>query len=178
MIHPCVIALSDWFRDPDTGPNAFLPTLVLEPEDAGLVLEPIKRVFDPFRDMEAFANTEPGAYPSLLVTPASPVDVAGEVNQNEQDALDALDLLVRIVVAEIVGPKALRQLSYYLVAVNRSVSAFFAETEAARTARQRGHVQIITCQRRSYALSDEDLGAAKVGGQMLLRMTTRDTEAS
>lgn len=178
MIHRTVIALSDWLRDPDTGPNAYLADLAREAGDETLQVRAIKCVLDPFRDEEAFGDKEPGRYPALVVTPASPVDVAGEVNQGEQDADPGLDLLVRIIVEDIPGPRALVELAYLLEALNRSVSGFLAETVAARTARQRGHVQIITCAGRTYALANEAVGAAKCGAAMILRMTTRDTEAA
>lgn len=178
MIHRVVIALSDWLRDPDTGPNAYLGGLTREVDDEALEVRSIARVLDPFRDEEAFGDKEPGAYPALIVTPASPVDVVGEVNQDEQDADPGLDVLVRVVVEEIPGPEALRELAYLLEALNKAVSGFFAETVAARAARQRGHVQIITCLARTYALASEQVGQAKVGGAMILRMSTRDTEAT
>lgn len=177
MIHRCVIAVSDWLRDPNTAPNAYLAGLTLEEEDAGLALPAVAIVLDPFRDDAAFTNAEPGRYPAWYVTPASPVDVQGEVNQNEQDG-DGLDLLVRLVVEELASAKALRIVAYQMTALNRSISAFFAETVEGRAARERGHVQIISCLSRSYALAYEDLGAAKVVGAMVIRLSTRDTEAT
>lgn len=177
MIHRCVIAYSDWLRDPDTGPNHYLPDVVREEGDETMAVRPIVRVLDPFRDEEAFGDKEPGAYPAIVVTPASVVDVQGEVNQDEQDA-DGFDLLARILVEDIPGPRALVELAYLLEALNRSTSGFLAETEAGRAARQRGHVHIITCSGRTYALANESVGAAKCGAAMIIRLTTRDTEAT
>lgn len=178
MIYRCVIALSDWFRDPNTGPNSFLVGVAREDADEAMLVRPVARVLDPFRDEEAFGDQEPGAYPALVITPASVVDVVGEVNQDEQDGDPGLDVAVRLIVEDILGPRALIELAYLTEALNRSVSAFFAETEAARTARQRGGVQIITCIARTYALANESVGAAKCGAVMIIRMSTRDTEAT
>ena len=111
------------------------------------------------------------------MSPAGPVDVEGEVNQNEQNG-DSFLLQVRVVVAEILGPRTLRQLSYYATALNRAVSAYLASDAAGEAARARGHAQVVACLGRSYALAAEDLGAAKVGAILLLSLSIRDTEAT
>jgi hypothetical protein len=177
VIHRPVLAISDWLRDPNTGPNRYLPDLTLEPEDSDLALEPIKAVFDPFRNPEVLENTPPGRYPALMVTPASPVEVQGEVNQDEQDT-DGMDVLIRLVANELRTPKALRKQAYYLHALNLSVSGFFADDAAGQAARQRGNVQIIAALSRSYALAYATIGDAIVTGEYLIRCATRNLEGS
>lgn len=177
MIAEPVLALADWLRDPDTGINAYLPGLALEAADEELALVPIVRVLDPFRDEEAFANTEPGAYPALVVTPAGPVDVEGEVNQNEQNG-ESTQLSVRLIQDDIQSPRAIVANSYYMTALNRAISGFFADSAAGSAARQRGHVHIIACLKRSYALAYEAMGNAKTAGAMVLTLSTRDIEAT
>lgn len=177
MIYLCIASLSDWLRDPNTSPNVHLAALTLEEDDLALPLPPIAAVFDPFRDRQAFDFTEPGRYPALIVSPAGPVEVEGEVNVGEQNG-DSFPVAVRVVVGDIHGPSALRQLSYYLTALNRCVSAYLASDAAGEAARVRGHAQVVACNSRSYALAAEDIGAAKVGAILLLNLFIRDTEAT
>lgn len=178
MIYAVIVALAEWLEDPDTGPNTFLPDVEREPNDATLEVPPFAAVLQPFRDEEVFKNVECGRYPALYVTPAGVAETEGEVNQGELNGATALPVLLRIVVEDVHGPRALRVLDYQLTALNRSISAFFADSAAGQAARQRRHVQLLVCASRSYALAYEDLGAAKVGASLLLTITTRDTEAA
>lgn len=177
MILQVLAAVAEWLEDADTGPNAYLAGVGLEPDDAALELAPIVAVFHPYRDRAAFAFEEPGRYPSLFVNPAGPVAVEGEVNQDEQNG-DSLQVAVRVLVNNITSPETLRRLDYYLTAINRSVSAFLASDAAGEAARTRGHVQIIACLSRSYALADEEIGQAKVGAILLLNLSIRDIGAT
>lgn len=177
MIYQTIRALAEWMEDPDTGPNHYLPDVERESDDAQLDVPLIKVVLHPFRDAAAFGNTEPGRYPALIVSPAGAAGTEGEVNVGELNG-DEFPVQLRLVVAEIKTPKALRVLAYQGEAINRAVSGFFADSDAASAARQRRGVQMITCAGRSYGLAFEDIGTAKCGFILLITVTTRDTEAS
>lgn len=178
MIRLATLALADWMADPDLGPNAFLPAVAVDPLDETLTLAPIAVVFDPFRNDEACALlTEPGRYPALYVLPDGPLEFEGEVNQ---DQLDAATLAFRmwLLLEENLTPRGNRIASYYLTAINRALSAFCAETVAARAARERESCQLITCTSRTYAITYDDVGSSKrLGVALLATFTARNTEA-
>lgn len=177
MIYPTIAAIADWLRNEATGPNAHLPVPTPEEKDWGVEVPRFVKVLDPFTDREAFANEEPGAYPALLVTPASPVEVDGEVNTDQLDG-PSFTVQLRVIVEDIEGPRGLIVLSYLVEAVNRAMSAFLADTPDGTAARTRRHVQIIGCTGRTYALAYEAIGAAKVGAVWAGTFFTRDLEAA
>lgn len=177
MIYPVIIAIADWLKDDSTGPNAYIPAAEPEAKDAGVSVPRFKCVLNPFTDREAFANEEPGRYPALLVTPASPVEVDGEVNQDQLDS-PSFTVQLRVVVEDIEGPRGLIVMNYLIDAVNEAMSAFLADTPAGSAARTRRHVQIISCTGRSYALAYEAIGAAKVGAVWAGTFFTRHIEAA
>lgn len=173
------LALAQWLADPDVGINAFLPTVVVAPEDEGVGIDPIAAFFNPFEhDAACDLNKEPGRYPACYVTPDGPVEFDGEVNQNELDA-GAMSFRIWIVFEQGLSPRGHRLASYYLTALNRALSAFCAETPAARAARQREYCQLITCTARIYDFTQDDVGGVqRLGVVMLTSFTVRNTEAS
>lgn len=161
--------VADWFGDAVQGVNALLPTTPLDTGDVAPAV--IATIADETRDGNVARGLPPETLPAVCVSVDKIHELDGEVVQVTRDG--KIKLHVRVCISDNVTADGVRDLSYYLRTVMRSLRRLF---DAPNVARTRNNIYLETCLDMALQIATvhEQAGAAPLSGYIIATLQLRD----